>query len=107
MLPICIIPCYYITETMLTFVMNGFSRLQDRVLTVTWAEPKKIDSDQEQVSNCSSCPCTHWNLRMSIDWSLFERIFVQVKSIYVGNLPENVTEAKLRDVFKAYGEVKQ
>jgi RNA recognition motif-containing protein len=30
---------------------------------------------------------------------------VQVKAIYVGNLPETVTEEKLRDVFKAYGEV--
>lgn len=34
------------------------------------------------------------------------KISLQVKSIYVGNLPESVTEAKLRDVFKAYGEVK-
>jgi RNA recognition motif-containing protein len=31
---------------------------------------------------------------------------VQVKAIYVGNLPETVTEEKLRDVFKAYGEVR-
>jgi RNA recognition motif-containing protein len=30
---------------------------------------------------------------------------MQVKAIYVGNLPETVTEEKLRDVFKAYGEV--
>jgi RNA recognition motif-containing protein len=30
---------------------------------------------------------------------------VQVKAIYVGNLPETVTEEKLRDLFKAYGEV--
>ncbi|GMH39473.1 hypothetical protein BSKO_07371 [Bryopsis sp. KO-2023] len=53
-------------------------RLRERVLTVTWAEPKKVDSDQEQV-----------------------------KSVYVGNLPESVTEAKLRDIFKAYGEVEK
>lgn len=46
-----------------------------RPVTVTWAEPKK----EEDTS--------------------------KVKAIYVGGLPETVTEQKLLDVFKAYGEV--
>jgi hypothetical protein len=29
----------------------------------------------------------------------------QVKSIYVGNLPESATEEKLTEIFKAHGEV--
>eukprot|EP00882_Tetradesmus_deserticola_P015278 GHRQ01016274.1.p1 GENE.GHRQ01016274.1~~GHRQ01016274.1.p1 ORF type:complete len:304 (+),score=145.33 GHRQ01016274.1:334-1245(+) len=49
--------------------------LGGRPLTVTWAEPKK----EEDTS--------------------------KVKAIYVGNLPDTVTEEKLRDLFKAYGEV--
>lgn len=48
------------------------------MLTVTWAEPRKNDAEQEKV-----------------------------KSIYIGNLPDSVTEAKLKDIFKAYGEVER
>lgn len=36
---------------------------------------------------------------------LHSTVGMQVKAIYVGNLPETVTEEKLRDIFKAYGEV--
>ncbi|CAD7698385.1 unnamed protein product [Ostreobium quekettii] len=52
--------------------------LKDRILTVTWAELRKNDGDQEKV-----------------------------KSIYIGNLPHTVTEEKLKDMFKAYGEVER
>ena len=43
---------------------------------MTWAEPRKVDPEQEKV-----------------------------RSIYVGNLPESVTETALKDIFKAYGDV--
>lgn len=51
-------------------------RMQDRAINVTWAEPKRNEQLQEQV-----------------------------KAIYVGNLPETVTDSKIKDVFAAYGEV--
>ncbi|GAX77450.1 hypothetical protein CEUSTIGMA_g4894.t1, partial [Chlamydomonas eustigma] len=53
-------------------------RFRAHTLTVTWAEPKKNDALQEQV-----------------------------KSIYVGNLPENVDESKLKSIFSAYGKISQ
>eukprot|EP00955_Chlamydomonas_euryale_P007469 79142-Chlamydomonas_euryale.AAC.2 len=48
----------------------------DFALTVTWAEPKKADAAQESV-----------------------------RSVYIGNLPAGADEAKLRDVFSAYGKI--
>eukprot|EP00879_Flechtneria_rotunda_P010539 GHRR01011019.1.p1 GENE.GHRR01011019.1~~GHRR01011019.1.p1 ORF type:complete len:456 (+),score=156.94 GHRR01011019.1:1169-2536(+) len=48
-----------------------------RPVTVTWAEPKK----EEDTS--------------------------KVKAVYVGGLPDTVSEDKLRDIFKAYGEVEK
>lgn len=33
------------------------------------------------------------------------RVLPQVKSVYVGNLPESYDEAKLRTVFEVYGKV--
>eukprot|EP00210_Caulerpa_lentillifera_P003170 g3029.t1 len=53
-------------------------KLKERALTVTWAEPRRMEVDHEKV-----------------------------KSIYVGNLPDTVTEMKLRDMFKAYGDVEK
>ena len=46
-------------------------------VTVTWAEPKRSDAAQEQV-----------------------------KSIYVGQLPDSVDEHKLKNLFAAYGQVR-
>lgn len=63
-----------------SFLRNPFElvdcRIKDRSVTVTWAEPRKMDADQEKV-----------------------------KSVYIGNLPESATESKLKDIFKAYGDV--
>ena len=55
--------------------MDGI-RIKERSVTVTWAEPRKTDPDHEKV-----------------------------KSVYIGNLPDSVTENQLKDIFKAYGDV--
>lgn len=55
---------------------TSICRIKDRNVTITWAEPRKVDSDHERV-----------------------------RSVYVGNLPESATESKLKDIFKAYGNV--
>lgn len=33
-------------------------------------------------------------------------MFLQVRAVYVGSLPATISEQKLIDVFKAYGEVR-
>ncbi|KAF5835914.1 hypothetical protein DUNSADRAFT_6672 [Dunaliella salina] len=58
------------------YMLRPDFRIHDREITVTWAEPKKQDPFQEQV-----------------------------KSIYVGNLPDIVDEHKLKDLFSAYGHI--
>eukprot|EP01026_Neomeris_dumetosa_P059651 TRINITY_DN5575_c0_g1_i8.p1 TRINITY_DN5575_c0_g1~~TRINITY_DN5575_c0_g1_i8.p1 ORF type:complete len:613 (-),score=154.95 TRINITY_DN5575_c0_g1_i8:108-1946(-) len=55
-----------------TFKMGG------RQITVTWAEPKKVDSESDRV-----------------------------RSVYVGNLPETINEDMLREVFAKYGEIEK
>lgn len=34
-------------------------------------------------------------------------VCLQVRSIFVGGLPESVNEQKLHDVFKAFGEIEK
>eukprot|EP00775_Hariotina_reticulata_P004666 gene4666-4919_t len=61
--------------------------LGGRPVTITWAEPKK-EEDTSKVGRGGG----------DVEG---------VKAVYVGGLPETVTEDKLRDLFKAYGEVEK
>ncbi|KAL6765092.1 hypothetical protein V8C86DRAFT_2461168 [Haematococcus lacustris] len=53
-------------------------RIQGREITVTWAEPRRADKVQADTS---------------------------VRSVYVGNLPDEATEDKLRTLFAPYGTI--
>lgn len=50
-------------------------------------------------------PCTAAAARGPTGKQIDSFCAAQVRSIYVGNLPETVDEMKLRDVFSAYGQV--
>jgi len=95
-------------------------------VNTTWAEPKKTEdtshvsaakaqSDESCVLSAAtslrllnvSCGDAALNVSLLHTFRLHVPLMqlCQVKSIFVGGLPDTVSEEKLQDVFKVYGEV--
>ena len=70
----------------LTLVFGGGRRMQGRSLTITFAEPRFLEQQQQQGGASGGG---------------------EVKSVFVGKLPESATEEKLQTIFSGFGEIEK
>ncbi|KAH7541756.1 hypothetical protein FEM48_Zijuj02G0001500 [Ziziphus jujuba var. spinosa] len=88
-------------------MMNPKFKLADNAPTVSWADPKNAESSAASQAYVSLIgkPWGLLHLMSNVDTKGFDAIALQVKAVYVKNLPKSVTQDQLKKQFEHHGKI--
>lgn len=80
-------------------------KLDSNAPTVSWADPKNGDPSSQVLKRTFLYFFYYYSATISQAFFFNDTYFVQIKSVYVKNLPKDVSQDQLKKLFEHHGEI--